>query len=557
MEAAADYEQQLLNKQNEKPKVQRDDLEGEFDEEDEFAQDDYEQQLLSKQNNKSKAHQNRDSSFQDDKGNTITASQERKEYEKQILEDHNKKQKLTRTGEEDDLKGIKNKPSESSPKISKKKSKVHPPASSQPKPEEDKKEMRDKELKLIKQKQLQKKKQEELQKQQDNAESSEEPDSPIKFIEEVSEVKGSQALPKNAAEDMNNSRSRVNKPQGRHPDKENDYRRDFQPTGHFSRQDFEDDEEEHRNRKGFDRRQDQFGHPMYPPYTVYAPPIYPAPMYQVAPNMYGSAYSPNPGFQTPQFHLNDPNIATSENKNMQFSPVEVVEKKLVFDVGTSPEDIENQVRQELAQEFVQEHDVDGLHSSNHMQNVPIQQLIPPYPMEHPAADIQGTSQSPKRTININESQSFAASPSDKYGQNRSSILMLDPVTRAWVDALSFLDSEDYQSAYEIILSTGDDIYLLRLVSHTGPVIKYLHPKTAAQVIKKMNQIVRCNIFPVFTTDWIEESQKSGVFKTFNSKDQNEYLDTLDLFSQDKSDSELAEKASKIYANIIEDDEESR
>ena len=72
------------------------------------------------------------------------------------------------------------------------------------------------------------------------------------------------------------------------------------------------------------------------------------------------------------------------------------------------------------------------------------------------------------------------------------------------------------------------------------------------VVKKLNQIIRCNIFPIFTTDWLEESHKTGVFKTFKHKDQNEYLDTLDLFSNDKADAELSEKANNLYQGIIDE-----
>jgi hypothetical protein len=43
-----------------------------------------------------------------------------------------------------------------------------------------------------------------------------------------------------------------------------------------------------------------------------------------------------------------------------------------------------------------------------------------------------------------------------------------------------------------------------------------------------------------------------VFKTFKHKDQNEYLDTLDLFSKDSTDAELSDKASKLYKDIIDE-----
>ena len=86
-------------------------------------------------------------------------------------------------------------------------------------------------------------------------------------------------------------------------------------------------------------------------------------------------------------------------------------------------------------------------------------------------------------------------------------------------------------------------------------MKNLHPKTAAVVVKKLNQIIRWNIFPIFATDWIEDSLHSGAFKSFKERDKDEYLDTLHLFSQDRSDAELSQKASDLYNEIMEDEKE--
>ena len=58
---------------------------------------------------------------------------------------------------------------------------------------------------------------------------------------------------------------------------------------------------------------------------------------------------------------------------------------------------------------------------------------------------------------------------------------LDGVTKSWVGVLQELDSKSpqkYENAYNKVLDMGDDIYLLRLISQTGPVIRDLNPKTA-------------------------------------------------------------------------------
>jgi hypothetical protein len=83
------------------------------------------------------------------------------------------------------------------------------------------------------------------------------------------------------------------------------------------------------------------------------------------------------------------------------------------------------------------------------------------------------------------------------------------------------------------------------------VIDRLRQDTSAIVIKKLNQIVRCNIFSIYETQWLEQSVNTGNFSRLKQKDQNEYLDTLNLFSKDKNDIELAQKASDLYEDIIE------
>lgn len=41
----------------------------------------------------------------------------------------------------------------------------------------------------------------------------------------------------------------------------------------------------------------------------------------------------------------------------------------------------------------------------------------------------------------------------------------------WQKAQDYVKARDYESAYRLILKEGDDMYLLRLAVHTGPVTK--------------------------------------------------------------------------------------
>lgn len=310
----------------------------------------------------------------------------------------------------------------------------------------------------------------------------------------------------------------------------------------------------HQNRQYEDNRSSNYRNP--PPYVIY-PPMYPTqPMNPImTPHVYNTGYSPG-GIQTPQFQFGDMQMANTDQNFYQpqhrnlFHPIDhhspindKINRVLVYDQEMQTSEFEpDQFKQPVEEQ-----------PDTHMERQDLKSLVHNYQTHKKVAE--PVRQSPSKILDNSDVQhSFAASPSDRVDPNsKSSIIILDPVTRAWMDALVFLESEDYQSAFETVLSMGDDIYLLRLVSHTGPVVKYLHPKTSALVVKRLNKIIRCNILQDFAMTWIEDSYKSGHFQTFKNTEKNEYLDTLDLFSEDKNDQDLAEKAQVLYQNIIEDE----
>jgi len=60
-----------------------------------------------------------------------------------------------------------------------------------------------------------------------------------------------------------------------------------------------------------------------------------------------------------------------------------------------------------------------------------------------------------------------------------------------------------------MLSEGDDMYLLRLIVQTGPVTKFLDPKSSKEVLCRMNKIVRGGIFESIEIEWIDDSKRTG------------------------------------------------
>ena len=72
------------------------------------------------------------------------------------------------------------------------------------------------------------------------------------------------------------------------------------------------------------------------------------------------------------------------------------------------------------------------------------------------------------------------------------------------------------------------MYLLRLITQTGPVTKYLSYSQSQQVLERLNKIVRTQVFGAIEVEWIDDCKRAGQFKHMAQSEKNEYLDTLYL-----------------------------
>ncbi len=61
------------------------------------------------------------------------------------------------------------------------------------------------------------------------------------------------------------------------------------------------------------------------------------------------------------------------------------------------------------------------------------------------------------------------------------------------------------------MKEADDLYLLRLMAQTGPVVKQLEDRTAVQVMNRINKILRSGALEQMEIEWIEEAQRRGIF----------------------------------------------
>ena len=65
-------------------------------------------------------------------------------------------------------------------------------------------------------------------------------------------------------------------------------------------------------------------------------------------------------------------------------------------------------------------------------------------------------------------------PQPKPSKNQQ----LPRLTQVWHRSQDYTKKHDFESAYRLILTEGDDMYLLRLLVQTGPVTKFLQAETS-------------------------------------------------------------------------------
>ena len=85
------------------------------------------------------------------------------------------------------------------------------------------------------------------------------------------------------------------------------------------------------------------------------------------------------------------------------------------------------------------------------------------------------------------------------------------LSQVWMRSQAYMKAKDYESAYRLILTQGDDMSLLRLMLESGPVTQHLSPITAQQAVHRLNLINRTAVFPTALIEWIDDSLQSTHF----------------------------------------------
>ena len=125
----------------------------------------------------------------------------------------------------------------------------------------------------------------------------------------------------------------------------------------------------------------------------------------------------------------------------------------------------------------------------------------------------------------------------------------------WYKSLIFLEKNQINEAYNLILKSQDDIYLLRLIFITGPVLNKLNENLAKKVLIRMNKINKSQqiqniLINLINQSLIENDNDKKIFYLLNYEEQNEILDSLYNINNFENDNKIILKAKELYNKII-------
>ena len=121
------------------------------------------------------------------------------------------------------------------------------------------------------------------------------------------------------------------------------------------------------------------------------------------------------------------------------------------------------------------------------------------------------------------------------------------VTKTWKETLQLIEKGKINEGYLKLINSGDDIYLLRLICLTGPIIDRLDKEVAKRVLMRVNMISKSHQIQQLLIGLIKNSIKNNIFQTLEPNQQNYILDSLYEFSG--LNNSLANEAAELYTEL--------
>jgi len=96
----------------------------------------------------------------------------------------------------------------------------------------------------------------------------------------------------------------------------------------------------------------------------------------------------------------------------------------------------------------------------------------------------------------------------------------------WREILELVENKDFNSAYIRVIESEDDLYLIRLLCITGPVLNCLRLDICKKLIMRANLICRSHQIEQIMLNLIYSSHQHYIFNLLTKSEQNELLETL-------------------------------
>ena len=130
---------------------------------------------------------------------------------------------------------------------------------------------------------------------------------------------------------------------------------------------------------------------------------------------------------------------------------------------------------------------------------------------------------------------------------RESTSIDSEVTKTWKETLQLIEKGNNNEGFLKLINSGDDIYLLRLICLTGPIIDKLDLEVAKRVLLRVNMISKSHQIQQLLIGLIKNSIKNNIFQSLDPNQQNYILDSLYEFSG--LNNSLATEAAELYAEL--------
>lgn len=127
----------------------------------------------------------------------------------------------------------------------------------------------------------------------------------------------------------------------------------------------------------------------------------------------------------------------------------------------------------------------------------------------------------------------------------------DP-SEMWGSVLEALGGYDYETAFKLVLSSGDDIYLLRLMYKTGPdVYRLLKDSTALKLFSRVVAVAKSRFLDSVVLDFFFEACDSHLSATFDEETIQTMSLVLESIQPDPKDTSLHHLLKDFLKSLIE------